>query len=102
MLLYFHSIKWDNQVLPTQKLEAMQKNPDIRSSWELPLMQFLSDKNAPSVQVPGCHFQNISVQCQAVISVADVTYKDFLAVACARTATNGNGLLTLPSDGASP
>lgn len=46
--------------------------------------------------------QTISVQCQAVISEADITYKGFSAVAGAGTAANGNGLLTLPSYGERP
>lgn len=33
----------------------MQKNLGFRSSWELLLVQFLMEKNAPSVLVPGHH-----------------------------------------------
>lgn len=50
----------------------------------------------------GVTSQTINVQYQAVISVTDVTCKDFLVVACAGTAANGNDLLTPPADGSSP
>lgn len=43
---------------PPSSWESMQKNPGIRSSWELPLMQLLIGKSTPSIQVPECHLLN--------------------------------------------
>lgn len=67
---------------PPRSWEPMQKNRSIRSSRELLLVQFLTDTNAPSVQVRTSHSNKVSC--------------------CVGRAANGSCLFTLPSDGAPP